>query len=135
VIAKLLLTLALGVPLCLALNTASCGPTCPNLQSCGTTSADSDAGASSAGSGGGATCPQLTAQQDCLNSFCQAADNPFCTCYKRGFDLGVDCTCAEFPANYGASYCQDAADQGIDAASFDCSAASSAVGSLCVGVQ
>jgi hypothetical protein len=134
VFAKLLLTFAFGVPLCLALNTASCGPTCPNLQSCGTTTG-SDAGASSAGSAGATTCPQLTAQQDCLNSFCQAADNPFCTCYKRGFDLAPDCTCMSFPANYAASYCQGAADQGLDAASFDCSAASSAVRSLCVGVQ
>jgi hypothetical protein len=135
VLAKLLLSFALGVPLCLALSTASCGPTCPNLQSCGTTTGSSDAGASSAGSGGATTCPQLTAQQDCLNSFCQAADNPFCTCYKRGFDLGVDCTCTSLPTDYGASYCQQAAEAGIDAASFDCSVASSMVASLCVGVQ
>jgi hypothetical protein len=135
VIAKLLLAFALGVPLCLALNTAGCGPTCPNLQSCGTTTGDSDAGASSAGTGGATTCPQLVAQQDCLNSFCHDADNPFCNCYNKGFDLGADCNCAAFPPNYGASYCQEAADEGIDAASFDCSAASSAVGSLCIGVE
>jgi hypothetical protein len=132
VIAKLLLTFALGVPLCLALNTASCGPTCPNLQSCNTATGSADAGTSS---GGGATCPQLTAQNDCLTSFCQTADNPFCTCYKRGFDLAADCTCTPFDPANSATLCQEESDQGIDAASYDCSAASSAVGSLCVGVQ
>jgi hypothetical protein len=129
VLAKRILIFALGVPLCLALDTASCGPTCGTLLSCGTSSGTGDAGAN----GSATTCPQLTAQQDCLTAFCQTADNPFCTCYKRGFDLAADCTCTAFDAAASASFCQQNADN--DAASFDCSAATGAVAPLCVNVQ
>ena len=131
---KLLLPVALAVPFGLALNMASCGPTCPTLEPCGTTSASAgDAGSSSAGTSGSATtCAQLTALQSCLNSFCQSADNPFCTCFKRGFDLGTDCTCSDFDS---AGYCQQAQENGVDAAALDCSATTGSVASLCVGVQ
>jgi hypothetical protein len=134
---KLLLPFALLVPLCLALYTSSCGPTCPNLQPCGTTSgATGDAGSSSAGgtSTDTTTCDQLTALQTCLTAYCKIADNPFCDCYKRGFDLGPSpaCACVAFSPT---EYCQEAAAQSIDAANFDCSATTGGIASLCVGVQ
>ncbi len=117
--------------LSLALDGVGCGHTCPTPQPCGEPSPGT--GVSGDAGGGNTSCEQLTALQDCLDSFCQPSDkNPFCTCYKRGYDLGTDCKCTKFdPANY----CRQASDNGIDAAAFDCSSATSSVASLCVGVQ
>jgi hypothetical protein len=121
--------LALILPLGLAVDVASCGPTCPTLEACSSTTASSTAGTAGSSS---TTCDQLTALQACFTSFCQSADNPFCTCFKRGYDLGSDCSCTTFDA---AAYCQQAADNGLDASAYDCSAATGSVGSLCVVVQ
>jgi hypothetical protein len=137
VIAKFVIPFAAAGLLGLALIAASCGPTCGTLKGC-PSAGSSDAGASSvAGSGGSSatTCSALTAQRACLTSFCQTASNPFCTCYGRGYDLGSSCACTPITDAQSASFCQDAANQGIDASNFDCSAASSAVASQCVGVQ
>jgi hypothetical protein len=123
---------ALALPFALAIDVASCGPTCPTLQSCGSAETSAAGAAGTAGSSS-VTCDQLTALRACLDSFCQPADkNPFCTCYTRGDDIGSDCTCTTFDS---ASYCQQAAANGVDAESLDCSAASSSVATLCVGVQ
>jgi hypothetical protein len=132
VIRKLLLPLAVLVPLCLVLSAASCGPTCPGLQACGTTNAGGgDAGSSSSDP---TTCDQLTALQTCMTAFCKTTDNPFCSCYEKGFDLGPSpgCACVDFDA---AEYCKEAAANGVDAANLDCSAATSAVATQCVNVQ
>ena len=117
----------------LVLDTASCGPTCAAGQtSCGSSNPGADAGAS--GDPNPTTCPELTALRDCMDAFCKTADNPFCTCWKRGYDINLsDCpSCSTFDS---AEYCLEAKNNGADAASFDCSASSDAVSSLCVGVQ
>jgi hypothetical protein len=138
VIAKCVVPFAAAALLGLALIAASCGPTCGTLQGC-PSAGSGDAGASSVGSSTGAdsgtACSALTAQRACLTSFCQTASNPFCTCYGRGYDLGPSCTCTPITDAQSASFCQDAAAQGIDASNFDCSAQTSSVSSQCVGVQ
>ena len=135
---------AVSLGLGFVLNSVSCGPTCPGLQSCGTSS-ESNAGStsnagsasnagspSSAGAASGATCAYLTTVRDCLTAFCMTASNPFCTCYKRGFDLGGNCTCTPFDAQ---KFCEQAADAGADVPGYDCSSRSGAVASICVGVD
>ena len=130
-----LITLFAGAALFgLALDTASCGPTCAAGQaSCGSANGSSgDAGAGSDPTP--TTCPELTVLKDCMDAFCQTADNPFCTCWKRGYDINLsDCpSCSTFDS---AEYCLEAQNTGADPASFDCAASSSSVSSLCVGVQ
>jgi hypothetical protein len=124
---------ALALGFGFALSTASCGPTCSGgAQSCGTTNA------STAGAAGSTedttTCDQLSALRACMDSFCATASNPFCTCYNRGhLDISVNpCSCIAFDS---AKFCQQAADNGIDAASYDCSAATASVATICVAVQ
>jgi hypothetical protein len=140
VIAKFVVPFAAAGLLGLALIAASCGPTCGTLKGC-PAAGSSDAGASSVGGSGGSsgatTCSALSAQRDCFTNFCKTADlgNPFCTCYGRGYDLGSNCACTPITDAQSASYCENAAAQGIDASNFDCSAESSAVASRCVGVQ
>jgi len=107
-----------------AITSASC-VTCPKGQtSCG------DAGATgSGGSGDAVKCPMLTAMRTCMTAFCQTATNPYCTCYKRGYDLTTNgCKCIDFDAK---KFCDDA----DDASTYDCGAASSGVSSYCVGVN
>ena len=114
-----------------SLSSASC-VTCPaGQQSCG------DAGAT--GSDAGATgtdevkCDLLTAMRSCMDAFCKTTTNPFCTCYKRGYDLTTNgCKCIDFNAE---KFCEDAEDNGVSASAYDCPAASSGVSSYCVGVN
>jgi hypothetical protein len=126
-----------------ALNTASCS----DQNDCATSSGGSGgtscvAGNSTAGSAGAAatTCGQLTALQACFSAFC-AADGigtPFCTCYGRGFDLhaqsGDDSSCTCIPID-GASFCAQAAFNGLDGSDVDCTSATAPLVSMCVGVQ
>jgi hypothetical protein len=139
VIRALLLTFVLGLPLYLALSTASCGPTCGNLKGCSTTGASGDAGASSTSTTTttttSSTCAALTARQSCLSSYCQTADSPFCSCNKQGQELNVACKCVTPTTADAAAYCESAAAQGIDDSNFDCSAQTGALATLCVGVQ
>ena len=128
-------------------SSASCGPTCPgNEPNCGTSNpgaAGAGAGTSNAGAAGGGaggsddasptTCAPLTALRTCMDAFCAQASNPFCTCYKRGYDIRSDtCACSKFNA---AAFCKQAADNGVDATTYDCSAATGSVATVCVGVQ
>ena len=126
-----------------AFNTASCSGqnACAASAGAGGASGASGAGGSadcaSAGSAGApTTCDQLTALQACFTAFCQAdgAGSPFCTCFKRGYDLGAapGCLCVPFNAT---AFCQQAAASGVDSSSLDCSAATSSVATQCVGVQ
>jgi hypothetical protein len=114
-----------------ALNSASC-VTCPKGQSsCG------DAGVASGDAGAtgfdAVECPLLTAMRSCMDSFCKTTTNPFCTCYKRGFDLTTNgCKCIDFDAQ---KFCDNAENNGVDASAYDCGAASSGVSSYCVGVN
>ena len=110
---------------------ANCGPTCPDgKQSCGS-AYDNDAGSS--GTDDTTTCDQLTTLRACMDAFCASTSNPFCTCYKRGYDIdGSACTCKAFSPT---QFCKEAAANGIDAASYDCAAASSSVATICVGVE
>jgi hypothetical protein len=128
------LALFAGVTLvALALDTASCGPTCKAGEaSCTSSGSSGDAGASS--DPNPTSCSQLTALRTCLDAFCKTADNPFCTCWKRGYDINLsDCpSCVTFDSG---EYCLEAKNSGANAANFDCSASSDAVSSLCVGVQ
>lgn len=120
--------LALGAWLSLA----SCGEVCPADQpNCGSPNGSS---AGAAGSAGSASCEQLKAFRACLDSFCKAAQNPFCTCYRRGFDLSQsDCSCIAFD---GAKFCRQADLNGISASDYsDCSVTNSSVATICVGVQ
>jgi hypothetical protein len=136
VIRTLLLTFALGLPLTLALTTASCGPTCGNLKGCATTGSSGDAGASSTStSTDTTTCAALTARQSCLSSYCQSADSPFCSCNKQGQELSASCSCITATDADNAAYCESAAAQGIDGSNFDCSAQVSAVATQCLPVQ
>ncbi len=117
----------LSVGLSLAFSSASC-ETCPKgQQSCG----DSYAAAAGADGSNSASCELLTAMRSCMDTFCMTASNPFCDCYKQGRNLTTDdCTCIAFDAKL---FCDQAV--GIDAASYDCGAASSAVSSYCVPVR
>ncbi|MEO7032522.1 MAG: hypothetical protein ABI548_01720 [Polyangiaceae bacterium] len=118
----------------LALDTASCGPTCKAGEaSCGS------ANGSSAAAGAGSdptptTCDELTALRQCMDAFCKTESNPFCTCWTRGYEINVnDCpSCMTFDS---AGYCLNAKNAGADPASFDCSAATGQVSPLCVPVQ
>jgi hypothetical protein len=96
----------------------------------------SDCTSSAGSAGAAATRNQLTALQTCFSAFCQAdgAGSPFCTCFKRGYDLGAppDCQCVPFNS---AAFCQQAAANGVDGSNLDCSAATSSVATQCVGVQ
>ena len=126
------LTLGLGF----ALSTASCGPTCKNgAQSCGTQNG-SAAGDSSttedAGTSNNATCAYLTTVRGCMDAFCGTTSNPFCTCYKRGYDIDQSCNCVPFDAK---KFCDQAAASGADSAGYDCSSRTGAVATICVGVQ
>jgi len=132
VIRTLLLTFVLGLPLYLALSTASCGPTCGNLKGC-TTGSTGDAGDTSTSTS--STCAALTARQACLSSFCQGSDAPYCGCLKQGQELNVACKCVTPTTADAAAYCESAAAQGIDDSNFDCSAQTGAVATLCVPVQ
>jgi len=117
----LLIWVALGLALSGA---GACGPTCGTERNCGNTNS------SSAGRSGTPTCDQLTALRTCMDSFCATNTNPFCTCYKRGYDLSsVSCSCVDFDAE---KFCDDQAASGV---TYDCSAAIGAVGTTCVGVQ
>jgi hypothetical protein len=127
--------LALTFGLALTLNSASCGPTCPaGQQSCGNSNPSASAGSSGdAGASDPSTCGLLTAMTSCMKAFCAGASNPYCTCYKRGFDLRInDCKCIDFDAQ---DFCEKAKDAGIDGSNYDCAAASSGVSSYCVGVN
>ncbi|MEP7052945.1 MAG: hypothetical protein ABJB12_21445 [Pseudomonadota bacterium] len=128
------LALCAGIALAgLALDTAACGPTCaPGQASCSSGNANGDAGASSDPTP--TSCPQLTALRTCLDAYCKSADNPFCTCWKRGYDVDLNnCpSCIPFDS---AKFCSEANTAGADAAGFNCPAASDQVSSLCVGVQ
>jgi hypothetical protein len=124
----IVVSLGLGI----ALGSASCGPTCPGQQSCGTTSGSSAGAAGSAGSSSSATCAYLTTVQNCLDAFCKTTSNPFCTCYTRGFDLGGDCTCIPFDPQ---KFCDQAAASGEDSVGYDCSSRTGAVATICVAVQ
>lgn len=64
-----------------------------------------------------------------MTAFCATASNPFCNCYTKGFDLGAKCSCVTFDAQ---RFCDTQASTGAE---YDCSAATSAVASTCVGVQ
>jgi hypothetical protein len=120
----------LGLCLSLVLSSTNC-VTCPDgQQSCGNSNASGSAGADGDDD---AMCPLLSAMRDCMDTFCKTATNPFCTCYKRGFDLTTNgCKCIDFNAQ---KFCDNAENNGVDASAYDCAAASSGVSSYCVGVQ
>jgi len=127
--------LSCGIGLIFALGSASCGPTCPaGQQSCGNSNASAgssgDAGATGSTS---ATCDLLTAVQSCMKAYCTSATNPFCSCWRRGYDITTNgCTCIAFDPK---KFCDQAAANGTDATTYDCAAASSGVASICVGVN
>ena len=143
---KTLLALVLVLGLGLAQSTACTGltPLCPAAAAGAGGSGGSAGGAGSsncaAGTGGGpTTCPVLTARQACFHAFCQAdgSGTPFCDCFKRGYELGPapDCLCLTVSAADTAAYCQQAADNGVDASALDCSVLTSSVATACVGVK
>lgn len=119
----------------LALSGASCGPTCPaGQQSCGNSNA-SAGGSGDAGASGydGDTCGLLTALKKCMTAYCATASNPFCNCYKRGYDLTTSgCVCIDFDAK---KFCDQAEASGNDGSGYDCAAASSGVSTYCVPVR
>ncbi|MEO8905553.1 MAG: hypothetical protein ABI488_23805 [Polyangiaceae bacterium] len=132
-IRQLLALLACAALLGLALDTASCGPTCKAGEaSCSTNGSSGDAGASSDPTP--TTCDELTALTACLDAFCKTESNPFCTCWTRGYDLDLD-HCSSCKVFDSAEYCLEAKNSGADPASFDCSAATGQVSPLCVPVQ
>jgi hypothetical protein len=121
--------------LALALGGASCGPTCPaGQQSCGNSDASAGSSSDAGGTGYNAdTCGLLTAMKKCMTAYCATASNPFCTCYKRGYDLTTSgCVCVDFDAK---KFCDQAEAAGNDGRAYDCGAASSGVSSYCVGVK
>jgi hypothetical protein len=131
---RCLLFLAVSLGLGSGLGTASCGPTCPASEpNCGTGTYGSIAGAAgAAGASSSATCDALTALKSCMSSFCATAalTNPFCKCYKNGFDLSTaSCLCVDFSPK---KFCDDQAASGV---TFDCSSQVGAVGTACVGVE
>ena len=74
----------------------------------------------------------MTALKKCMTAFCATASNPFCTCYKRGYDLNsATCKCVDFDPEF----CNRANENGIDGSSYDCAAASSGLSSYCVPVR
>jgi hypothetical protein len=124
--------LTLGLGLLVAIGSASCGETCPpENPNCGNANPSSgDAGATGSEQ---PKCDLLTALRSCMDAFCKTASNPFCTCYKRGFDLTTDgCKCIDFDAK---TFCDRAEANAIDAKTYDCAAASSGVSSYCVPVN
>ena len=116
----------------LALSSASCGDTCPaGQQSCG----NANPGPNSAGatSTDEASCDLLKAFRSCMTAFCKTTSNPFCTCYKRGFDIATGgCKCIDFDTE---SFCDQAKANAVDATSYDCAADSSRVSTICVPVK
>ena len=125
-IRKIVASFALAGLVALALDTASCGPTCkPGEASCGT-DGTSDAGTVTS------TCPQLDAIHACLDVYCKTASNPFCTCWSKGYDLDLT-NCPACISINASAFCAQSTD--LDAASYDCSAGSDMVSSECVGVQ
>lgn len=114
----------------LALSSASC-VTCPDgQQSCGNSNPSAEAGASGTDD---VECDLLTQLRNCMDNFCKTASNPFCKCYKLGFDLTTNgCKCVDFDAQ---ALCDRAERENIDATTYDCAAASSGVSSYCVGVD
>ena len=132
-IRQLLALFACVALLGLALDTASCGPTCKAGEaSCGSTNGSGDAGDSSDPTP--TTCAELTALKACLDAFCKTDSNPFCTCWTRGYDINVNDCPSCMPLD-SAEYCLKAKNAGEDPASFDCSAAIGQVSPLCVPVQ
>gem|GEM_PF-1078197 len=127
-------SLGLGLGLVLALASASCGPTCPaGQQSCGTSNPGVAGGGGDAGASSGSTCDLLTAVRSCMDAYCATATNPFCTCYKRGYDITTNgCKCVDFDPK---KFCDQADFNGTDPTTYDCAAASSGVSSICVGVK
>jgi hypothetical protein len=145
--AAALLVVVIGLGFGFALNTAGCSSQSICATGAGAGGASGSGGAGGTGgssncssSGGSAgaptTCGQLTALQACMTAFCKAdgAGTPFCTCFTRGYDLGAapTCGCISFDS---AAFCQQAKDNGLDGSSLDCSAATSAIATQCVGVQ
>jgi hypothetical protein len=136
---RALAALSISFALSFASGLASCGPTCPaGQQSCGNSNPSPSAGGSNddddAGTGytgyDGATCGALTAMKRCMTAFCAKASNPFCTCYKRNYDLTTNgCVCVDFDAK---DYCER--NKG-DGSGYDCAAHSSGVSSYCVPVR
>ena len=120
--------LSLSLGLSLAISSASCD-TCPRgQQSCG----DSNPGAAGDSSSETASCGLLTAFRTCMTAYCKTTSNPFCTCYKRGYDLTTNgCVCIDFDAK---KYCDQADANGNDGSSYDCAADSSRISSFCVPV-
>ena len=118
----------LTVGACLALSSASCGPTCPaGQQSCGS----SNPGVGDAGATGGdaVTCDLLTAVRKCMKDYCATATNPFCTCFKRGYDIDSgSCKCIDLDTK---TLCGAEAN-GASADRYDCAADSSRVSSICI---
>lgn len=131
--ARLWFFIAIGLGLAGTLATASCGPTCPgNNPNCGLPNSATAGAAGAAGATSTASCDQLTQLRSCMSAFCATADlsNPFCKCYKNGFDLSTaSCSCVAFDAQ---KFCTDQAESGV---SYDCSSATGAVGTACVGVN
>jgi len=124
--------LALAFGLSVVLSSASC-VTCPDgQQSCGNSNPvrESEAGA---GNEHETSCDLLKAMRQCMDDFCKTASNPFCTCYKRGFNINVrDCPkCVDWNTKNICAL----EENGLDAASYDCAADSSAVSSYCVPVN
>jgi len=67
-----------------------------------------------------------------MTAYCKTTSNPFCTCYKRGYDLTTNgCVCIDFDAK---KYCDQADANGNDGSSYDCAADSSRISSFCVPV-
>jgi hypothetical protein len=123
---------AFGLGSSLALSSASCGPTCPpGEQHCGNSNPGAAGAAGRDSDAGTSGCALLTAMQRCMTAYCARASNPFCTCYKRGFDLTTaGCVCIDFDAEL---FCDNY--KNVNAATYDCAAASSAVSSTCIGVK
>jgi hypothetical protein len=72
----------------------------------------------------------LTALKKCMTAYCASASNPFCTCYRRNYDLTTNgCVCIDFDAK---AYCDRYPGDGR---SYDCAAHSSAISSYCVPVR
>jgi hypothetical protein len=132
--------LSFGFGISLSLSGTSCDQMCPaGQQDCG----DSESSAGSSGSAGATeagatgyhadTCGALTALKKCMTAFCATTTNPFCTCYKRNYDLTTNgCVCVDFDAK---DYCAKAKARGDDGRNYDCAAASSGVSSYCVTVK
>jgi len=112
-----------------ALSSASCGPTCPaGQQSCGNSNPSAAAGSAS---DAGATCGLLTKFNRCMTAYCATASNPFCKCYKRGFDITTaGCVCIDFDPQ---QFCDNAYDP--DGTAYDCATDTSRISTFCVPVR